>query len=143
MKDRPTPETDALILSKDGFGATRYEWAKHSRRLERERDQAQAWIGEIFRLLGLPEGDMGALENCKLELETARKTLSGIYRWIERRHQDGFLDSLTHEKNLDRVYDALYDRLDDAEQQRHLAVVRAEYYLERYEQLKNEREAAK
>lgn len=41
MSDRPTPETDALILSKDGFGATDYEWRVHSRRLERERDEAR------------------------------------------------------------------------------------------------------
>lgn len=36
-----TPETDALILSKEGFGATNYEWREHSRRLERERDEAR------------------------------------------------------------------------------------------------------
>ena len=41
MSERPTPETDALILSKNGFGATNYEWREHSRRLERERDEAR------------------------------------------------------------------------------------------------------
>ena len=36
-----TPETDALILLKDGFGVTDYELRQHSRRLERERDEAR------------------------------------------------------------------------------------------------------
>lgn len=58
MSDRPTPETDALILLKDGFGATDYEWREHSRRLERERDEAREenkkfrealeWIAERY-----------------------------------------------------------------------------------------------
>ncbi len=41
MNERPTPETDALILSKAGFGPTDWEWRQHSRRLERERDELQ------------------------------------------------------------------------------------------------------
>jgi len=36
-----TPETDELILSKNGFGATDYEWREYSRQLERERDEAR------------------------------------------------------------------------------------------------------
>lgn len=130
MKTRPTPETDAQITTFDSISKYKKRFKNKTgtvsldfaRRLERERDEALAWVGEIFRLLDLPDGDMGALENCKLELEAARKTLSGIYRWIERRHQDGFLDSLTHEQNLDRVYDALYDRLDTAISERDEAI---------------------
>ena len=41
MNDRPTPETDELMSFREGFGATNYEWACHSRRLERERDEAR------------------------------------------------------------------------------------------------------
>lgn len=41
MSDRPTQETDALILSKAGFGPTDWEWRQHSKRLERERDEAR------------------------------------------------------------------------------------------------------
>ena len=41
MSERPTPETDALILSKGGFGMTNYEWREHSRKLERERNKAR------------------------------------------------------------------------------------------------------
>ena len=41
MNNQLTPETDALILSKAGFGLTDCEWRTHSRRLERERDEAR------------------------------------------------------------------------------------------------------
>ena len=41
MSERPTPETDALILSKAGFGPTDWEWRVHARRLENERDEAR------------------------------------------------------------------------------------------------------
>jgi len=38
-----TPETDELILRAE-FGPTGWEWRQHSRRLERERDEArEAW----------------------------------------------------------------------------------------------------
>jgi len=35
----PTPETDAFILSNEGFGPTDHQWRWHARRLERERDR--------------------------------------------------------------------------------------------------------
>lgn len=38
---RPTPETDAIISLRIGFGPTHYEWREHARRLERERDEAR------------------------------------------------------------------------------------------------------
>ena len=41
MSDRPTPETDALITLRSGFGVTDYEWRQHSRKLERQRDEAR------------------------------------------------------------------------------------------------------
>lgn len=44
--ERATPETDALILSKSGFGPTDWEWRLHSRRLERERDEAREEWGK-------------------------------------------------------------------------------------------------
>jgi len=46
-----TPETDELILSKNGFGATDYEWREYSRRLERERDEARKEIDDIRKML--------------------------------------------------------------------------------------------
>ena len=40
MNNRPTPDTDALITLRSGFGVTDYEWRQHSRKLERQRDAA-------------------------------------------------------------------------------------------------------
>ena len=49
------------------------------------------------------------------ERDEAREELSRLHHWVERRSQDGFIDSQTHEQNITRCYDALYDRLDAAE----------------------------
>lgn len=49
MNNRPTPETDELLSFREGFGATNYEWASHSRRLERERDEANEELSSIHR----------------------------------------------------------------------------------------------
>jgi hypothetical protein len=101
---RTTPETDAA--ERMAFAGEYMVPTDFARRLERERDEARAWVGEIFRLLGLPEGDMGALENfIRQRDEWAR--LCGQYK-----------------------------------QERDEARNQAEYYRERYQQLKNEREAA-
>jgi hypothetical protein len=47
MSDRPTPETDALITLRSGFGVTDYEWRQHSRKLERQRDEARELAREL------------------------------------------------------------------------------------------------
>jgi hypothetical protein len=49
------------------------------------------------------------------ERDEAQKELSSIYRWIERNHADGFIDSLTYLQNLERVTDNWYDRIDAIE----------------------------
>lgn len=49
MSERPTPETDALILSKAGFGPTDWEWRVHARRLENERDEAREQLSAAKR----------------------------------------------------------------------------------------------
>jgi hypothetical protein len=49
MSERPTPETDALILSKAGFGPTDWEWRVHARRLENERDEAREALDEEMK----------------------------------------------------------------------------------------------
>jgi hypothetical protein len=46
MSDRPTPETDALITLRSGFGVTDYEWRQHSRKLERQRDEVQEELAQ-------------------------------------------------------------------------------------------------
>jgi ADP-heptose:LPS heptosyltransferase len=47
MNNRPTPETDALITLRSGFGVTDYEWRQHSRKLERQRDEARELAREL------------------------------------------------------------------------------------------------
>lgn len=49
--------------------------------------------------------------------DTESTELDGIYSWVERRHPDGFIDSLSYLQNIDRCYERLYDRLDSAELQ--------------------------
>ena len=39
------------------------ELERENARLMEECERYKAWVSEIFRRLGLPEGDMGALEN--------------------------------------------------------------------------------
>ena len=51
------------------------------------------------------------------EAEWAQKELSSIYRWIERNHADGFIDSLTYPQNLERVTDNWHDRFDNLERE--------------------------
>lgn len=55
------------------------ENTKEIDRLIRERDDAQEWIGEIFSLLGLPDGDMGALENFLLERKNTSEAFTIAY----------------------------------------------------------------
>lgn len=47
---RPTPRTDALILSNSGFGLTDYQWRNHARALERECDEMRQAIKEFYDL---------------------------------------------------------------------------------------------
>lgn len=63
------------------------------------------------------------------ELIRARDQLSRIYRWIDHNHPDGFADGLTHERNLDRVGDRFYSRIDAVEREN--AKLRAELEEER------------
>jgi hypothetical protein len=51
-------------------------------------------------------------------VEEAQKELSSIHRWIERNHPDGVIDSLSYLRNLERVGDRWYDRLDIVERER-------------------------
>lgn len=67
------------------------------------------------------------------ERDEALAKLSTVYRWIERNHSDGFIDSQSHLQNLDRVADAWHDKLEDM--QRELGKTR--------DQLKAMREAIK
>jgi hypothetical protein len=50
--------------------------------------------------------------------DEARAELTNIYRWIERNHSDGSIDSLSYSQNLERVTDSWYDRLERVERER-------------------------
>lgn len=52
------------------------------------------------------------------ERDEAQDALTTIYRWIERNHADGFIDSLTYSQNLERFTDNWYDRLERVERER-------------------------
>jgi hypothetical protein len=56
----------------------------------------------------------------KLERERneARAELSNVYRWIERNHPDGFIDSQSHFQNLERVTEHIHDKMDKLERER-------------------------
>lgn len=74
----PTPETDAIILPRNGFGLTQYEWREHARRLERERDEARrnaeverlngAAVVKLCRRLESERGEARALNSDMLKL---------------------------------------------------------------------------
>jgi hypothetical protein len=53
---------------------------------------------------------------CK-ERDEALAKLSTVYRWIERNHSDGFIDSQSYLQNLDRVADAWHDKLEDMQRE--------------------------
>lgn len=90
MSERPTPETDALILSKAGFGPTDWEWRQHSRRLERERDEAREdlefrrGLYKVLeeannRLIAANEEAVKLAQTLKQERDEARKYLKWIH----------------------------------------------------------------
>lgn len=85
MNRRPTPETDAFILSKDEFGVTDYEWREHSRRLERERDEAREERDKLKQLLAADSENVDAYlgvcterDDLLIELEEYRSIAESI-----------------------------------------------------------------
>ncbi len=72
--------------------------------------------GEVDQPKVGPEGVR--LAGASESKDTESTELDGIYRWVERRHPDGFIDSLGYLQNIDRCYERLYARLDSAEHQR-------------------------
>ena len=53
---RPTPETDAFILSQD-YSPTGHQWRNFTRQLERERDEAQKELSSIHRWIDKNHAD--------------------------------------------------------------------------------------
>ena len=52
------------------------------------------------------------------ERDEARAELTNVYRWIERNHPDGFIDSQSHHQNLERVTEHIHDKMDKLERER-------------------------
>lgn len=79
MSERPTPETDALILSKAGFGPTDWEWRQHSKRLERERDEAIIkYTEEANELERQRNHAIAKCEDARRDLAEAKEALKKI-----------------------------------------------------------------
>ena len=103
-----TPETDAEIYPMNGVDIV---WPEFSRRLERERDNArEKYATEATE-------HMLAVNKLANERDDLERELTNIYRWIERNHSDGFIDSLSYSQNLERVTDSWYDRLERVERE--------------------------
>lgn len=98
-------------------------------RLTNERDEVRKDLEfrrELFKIQEnyLEQARIERDETILRRLETIcaadelQRELSDLFKWVERRSQDGFIDSQTTEQNITRCYDALYDRLDDAIRER-------------------------
>jgi len=107
-----TPETDAALYPMNQVDIV---WPEFARKLERERDEARENLEEEMKFHHRTHSELVAA-NCKiLDLE---RELTNIYRWIERNHSDGSIDSLSYSQNLERVTDSWYDRLERVERER-------------------------
>jgi hypothetical protein len=62
------------------------------------------------------------------ERDEALAKLSAVFQWLNRNHPDGFIDSLTHLQNLERVSDVQHDRLDRLERERNEAQRKRDIY---------------
>lgn len=79
---QPTPETDALILARSGFGPTDFEWRIFARRLERERDE----LRKIFpAILHACDNGSGCTESVSLEfLKEVPAEVRGVVQALKR-----------------------------------------------------------
>lgn len=75
--------------------------------IERLKAEIQGWENKYNAAV-----DMAA--RAEIERDQLQSELNRIYHWIERRNQDGFMDSKGHVANLDIVWDALYDKYENA-----------------------------
>lgn len=113
MNNRPTPETEACMeffgfTDDPEHGGASYVNYEFAAKLERERDEAR----HKLELCMAANSDVARIAK---ERDEEQKKLSSIHHWIERNHPDGFIDSLTHLQNLDRVIDNWYERFDRLE----------------------------
>ena len=85
--------------------------------LERERDEAREWQNVKVTKNGETHCLGTLIDLLERERDEALAKLSTVYRWIERNHSDGFIDSQSHLQNLDRVADAWHDKLEDMQRE--------------------------
>lgn len=103
-----TPETDAAAFDPFSGQGGEVVDCDFARNLERQRDEARAWIGEIFRLLDLPEGDMGALEKYRIKCNEAMSTIARL----ETELATARAEATKWEKLYDEVYFVLFSEQD-------------------------------
>ena len=56
--------------------------------------------------------DADFAQSLEREILKQEQTLTQIFRWIERNHPDGFIDSQTYCQNLDRVLERAHAKAD-------------------------------
>lgn len=121
--ESPTPELIKEACDHESI-CKKNPYTAQIRNLKHERDEAREdaehWKTEYEIVADrLPAVELRKkLASALVERDEDQKELSSIYRWIERNHADGFIDSLTYLKNLERVMDCWYDRLDKIERER-------------------------
>lgn len=79
MREKPDGECTTLGTVKALVSCwnNRHELKRENARLREDRDKLSAWVDEIFRNLGLPAGDMGALEDYILANASRQGRLEG------------------------------------------------------------------
>jgi hypothetical protein len=87
---------------------------------------AEKYFADLHKLTNEPEEVAEArasfiARRLERERDEALAKLSAVFQWINRNHPDGFIDSLTHLQNLERVSDVQHDRFDRLERERDLA----------------------
>ena len=101
-----------LVLENQKLKQERDEWAAMCGRYKQERDEANQKLKIATEQWELC---IDLAKKYQQERDETQKELSSIHQWIKRNHPDGFIDSLTHLQNLDRVTDNWYDRYDRLE----------------------------
>jgi hypothetical protein len=61
-------------------------------------------------------------QKLEMERDEAQAKLTHVHRWVERNHPDGFIDSLSHLQNLERVTEHVHDKMDKLECDRDYAL---------------------
>lgn len=84
-------------------------------------DAETAHRNDAYDFVNPPEWEWVVTSDFARQLERrlndAQAKLSTVFQWVARNHPDGFIDSLSHLQNLERVTDLHHDRLDALERE--------------------------